>query len=93
MTCISVIILDRVGPAESAFSSCMARLASPNALHSSRTFSLSVPQLLELGSIEEQRRPLSDSQRVKFAKEIKGHFYMYIVHVPVYVHVFMYIHV
>ena len=29
-------------------------------------------EILELGCIEEQRRPLSDSQRVKFAKEIKG---------------------
>ena len=29
-------------------------------------------EVLELNSIEEQRRPLSDSQRVKFAKEIKG---------------------
>lgn len=29
-------------------------------------------EILELTSIEDQRRPLSDSQRVKFAKEIKG---------------------
>lgn len=29
-------------------------------------------EVLELGNIEDQRRPLSDSQRVKFAKEIKG---------------------
>ena len=29
-------------------------------------------EVLELTNIEEQRRPLSDSQRVKFAKEIKG---------------------
>ena len=29
-------------------------------------------EVLELNNIEEQRRPLSDSQRVKFAKEIKG---------------------
>ena len=29
-------------------------------------------EVLELSNIEEQRRPLSDSQRVKFAKEIKG---------------------
>ena len=29
-------------------------------------------EVLELGDIEDQRRPLSDSQRVKFAKEIKG---------------------
>ena len=29
-------------------------------------------EVLELQDIQEQRRPLSDSQRVKFAKEIKG---------------------
>ncbi len=29
-------------------------------------------EVLELGNIEDQRRPLSDSQRVKFAKEVKG---------------------
>jgi len=29
-------------------------------------------EVLELGNVDEQRRPLSDSQRVKFAKEIKG---------------------
>lgn len=29
-------------------------------------------EVLEIPDIEEQRRPLSDSQRVKFAKEIKG---------------------
>ena len=29
-------------------------------------------EVLEIGNIEDQRRPLSDSQRVKFAKEIKG---------------------
>jgi len=29
-------------------------------------------EVLEIQDIEEQRRPLSDSQRVKFAKEIKG---------------------
>ena len=35
-------------------------------------------EVLELQDIQEQRRPLSDSQRVKFAKEIKGlYMYMY----------------
>ena len=29
-------------------------------------------EVLEIQDIEDQRRPLSDSQRVKFAKEIKG---------------------
>ena len=33
-------------------------------------------EILELGCIEEQRRPLSDSQRVKFAKEIKGKIFL-----------------
>ena len=39
-------------------------------------------EVLELSNIEEQRRPLSDSQRVKFAKEIKGG-YISCMHVPV----------
>ena len=38
-------------------------------------------EVLELSNIEEQRRPLSDSQRVKFAKEIKGGYNISCLHV------------
>ena len=35
-------------------------------------------EVLELQDLQEQRRPLTDSQRVKFTKEIKGQFTAYI---------------
>jgi len=35
-------------------------------------------EVLELQDLQEQRRPLTDSQRVKFTKEIKGLFTLHV---------------
>ena len=35
-------------------------------------------EVLELQDLQEQRRPLTDSQRVKFTKEIKGLLTVYV---------------
>lgn len=42
-------------------------------------------EVLDIREIGEQRKPLTDSQRVKFTKEIKGLkvIYTYIIHVKV----------
>ena len=37
-------------------------------------------EVLDIRDIQDQRRPLTDSQRVKFTKEIKGQRHAYTVH-------------
>lgn len=52
--------------------SCFSCVVSATAFYKHQPVLEFLCEVLELSNIEDQRRPLSDSQRVKFAKEIKG---------------------
>ena len=51
---------------------CVCVTVSATAFYKHQAVLEFMSEVLEIQDIEEQRRPLSDSQRVKFAKEIKG---------------------
>jgi len=51
---------------------CISLAVSATAFYKAQPVIQFMCEVLELQDLQEQRRPLTDSQRVKFTKEIKG---------------------
>lgn len=56
---------------------CFLFLVSATAFYKAQPVIEFMCEVLDIRDINEQRKPLTDSQRVKFTKEIKGLFFFY----------------
>lgn len=57
---------------------CFVLLVSATAFYKAQPVIEFMCEVLDFKSIDEQQKPLTDSQRVKFTKEIKGKYILYI---------------